>query len=203
MDIQIRDLSKKDYKQAIQFAVTGMHFDLYFSNRFFLNLYGKYFWYSELNCATQVIAAYAGDKLAGVLLADMNGEKKTHRTFFRTASIKAFEFLAGLFSKDGAGVYDRANTELFEEFTKENQPDGQIAFLAADPKLNGKGIGSMLLKELERREKGRLIYLYTDDACTYQFYERRGFERFGERGVTLTFGGQNVPLTCWLYSKRL
>ena len=29
MEIQITNIKKKDYKKAIQFAKTGMHFDLY------------------------------------------------------------------------------------------------------------------------------------------------------------------------------
>ena len=81
MEIQITNIKKKDYKKAIQFAKTGMHFDLYLDNKFLLYLYGNYFWYDELNRATQVIAAYVGEELAGVLLADIKGEKKSYRSF--------------------------------------------------------------------------------------------------------------------------
>ena len=63
MEIQITNIKKKDYKKAIQFAKTGMHFDLYLDNKFLLYLYGNYFWYDELNRATQVIAAYVGEEL--------------------------------------------------------------------------------------------------------------------------------------------
>lgn len=49
-----------------------------------------------------------------------------------------------------------------------------------------KGIGTMLLNELKNQEKGKEIYLYTDNACTYQFYEHRGFEKAGEKEVVLT-----------------
>ena len=38
---------------------------------------------------------------------------------------------------------------------------------------------------LKKMESGKLIYLYTDNACTYQFYEHRGFERSEERQVVL------------------
>ena len=34
MEIQITNIKKKDYKKAIQFAKTGMHFDLYLDNKF-------------------------------------------------------------------------------------------------------------------------------------------------------------------------
>lgn len=59
----------------------------------------------------------------------------------------------------------------------------------------------MLIKEFERREKGKKIYLFTDNACTYQFYEHRGFERVGQRDVVLNIGKRKVDLQCLLYSK--
>ena len=45
--------------------------------------------------------------------------------------------------------------------------------------------------------------LYTDDACTYQFYERRGFHRAGERRILLQIGEKKTGLRCFLYSKTL
>ncbi len=203
MEIQLKELEKKDYKQAIQFAITGMHFNLYLQNRFLLNLYGKYFWYDELNRATQVIAIYVKTELAGVLLADMKNEEKKYKSLGKTIYIKLFDFLQNLFFKGGADIYNEANKEMFNEYRKKNNPDGQIVFLASNPFLKEKGIGSMLLKELERREKGKQIYLYTDEACTYQFYEHRGFNRSGEKNVILKFGSRKVPLKCFLYSKKL
>ena len=43
----------------------------------------------------------------------------------------------------------------------------------------------MLLNELARRENGKELYLFTDDQCTYQFYEHRGFEKIGEKDIVL------------------
>lgn len=54
---------------------------MYLDNKTELNLYGKYFWYLELTNATQVISAYIGDELAGVLVADMKGEEKMYKSF--------------------------------------------------------------------------------------------------------------------------
>ena len=52
----------------------------------------------------------------------------------------------------------------------------------------------------EKDESGKLIYLYTDNACTYQFYEHRGFERSEERQVVLDLDKRQVPLTCLFYT---
>lgn len=203
MEFIIKELEKKDHKQVIQFAITGMNFHLYLQNNFLLKLYGTYFWFDELNKATQLIAAYAGDQLAGVLLAEMKNEKRKYKTLGKTIYVKIFDFLQKLVSKKGVGVYDKANKKMFEQYKRYNHPDGEIIFLAANPKIKTKGIGSLLLNELEKREKGKQIYLYTDDACTYQFYEHRGFDRVGEKDITLALGAKKVPLKCFLYSKKI
>ena len=51
MEIEIRELRKRDYGKAIQFAITGMHFNLYLDHKFLLHLYGRYFWYLEMTRA--------------------------------------------------------------------------------------------------------------------------------------------------------
>ncbi|MDE8732550.1 GNAT family N-acetyltransferase [Eubacteriales bacterium DFI.9.88] len=203
MKLEIRELEKKDYQKAIQFAITGMHFDWYMDSSWVLNLYGRYFWYLEMTRATQIIAAYEGSELAGVLLAEIKGGDRKYRSFWKRLYVKVFDFLQNLYAKGGVDVYDEANKKLFSQYQKRNAPDGEILFLAANPELKIKGIGSLLLKELERREKGKKIYLYTDNACTYQFYERRGFTRAGEKAVELKIGDKAVNLTCLLYSKVL
>ena len=113
------------------------------------------------------------------------------------------DFLQNTFAKDGAGAYDEANREMFKAYCRNNSPDGEIIFLAANPDVNVKGIGSLLLRELEKREKGKKVYLYTDNACTYQFYEYRGFTRAEQKNIVLTIGRKKVKLQCFLYSKEL
>ena len=203
MGLEIQELRKEDYSKAIQFAIRGMHFNLYLDNKLLLNLYGRYFWYNELNRASQVIAAYDGEQLEGVLLADMNGEEKKCKTARQTAYVKVFEFLQKTFYGGGVGPYDAANGEMLDEYLKNHEPDGQIVFLAANPDAKTRGIGSRLLEELERREAGKEIYLYTDDACTYQFYDHRGFLQSGRKEVLMNFGDKKIPLKCFLYHKRI
>lgn len=139
----------------------------------------------------------------GLLLADIKGEPKKYETVWKTVYAGVVNFIQHRLFKEGVENYDQANKELFAEYLKNNSPDGQIVFLAADPSAKIKGIGTILLKELEKREKGKQVYLYTDDACTYQFYEHRGFDRAGEKDVVLELGEKQVPLKCMLYSKIL
>lgn len=203
MQPEIRELRKKDHGKAIQFAIKGMHFDWYMDNKFLLNLYGRYFWYKEITRATQIIAAYYGDEFAGVLLCEMRGQSRKYRSFWKSAYVKVFDFIQNTFVKEGVGVYDEANKEMFRNFFGPSLPYGEITFLAANLELKVRGIGSLLLEELARREKGKKVYLYTDEACTYQFYEHRGFERAGQKHISLVLGNKKVSIQCFLYSRTL
>lgn len=203
MQIHLGELRKNDYSKAIQFAIEGMHFHWYLDSKLLLNLYGRYFLYVELMRATQVIAAYYGEELAGVLLCEIKGESKVFHSFWKSVYIKIFDFLQNIFARDGVGPYDQANKDMFKEYCLQHSPNGEIIFLAANPAIKVKGIGSMLLAELEQRECGKEVYLYTDSACTYQFYEHRGFELVQSKNVTLRIGSKNVPLQCLLYRKIL
>ena len=197
MELEIKELRKKDYKKVIQYAIKGMHFNMYLDNEIELSIYGKYFWYLELTNATQVISAYIGDVLAGVLLADMKDEEKVYKSFWKSLYVKIFEWIQKTF------FYDNVNKEMLENYKKTNNPDGEIRFLAANPDIKVKGIGTKLLNEFEKREKGKEVYLFTDDQCTYQFYEHRKFERVEEKDIVLELNKKKVPLKCLLYSKKI
>ena len=196
-------LRRRDHSKVIRMAVEGMHFDMYLTSPLLLHLYGRYFLYDELNKATQAIAAYQGDTLVGLLLAQMHGEQPCCHSSWRRLYVRLVDFVQKHLFRDSVGVYDEVNQEMFAAYCKAHQPDGQIVFLAADPAAQVKGIGTMLLHELELREPGKTIYLYTDDNCTWQFYERRGFERVGEKDITMSMNGKQVPLKCLLYSKKI
>jgi len=199
--IKIKKLRKKDYNKAIRFAIKGMNFNWYLNNKFLLNLYGRYFWYLELNKATQIISAYVKDELVGILLANIKGEKRKHYSFWESFYVKIFDLIQIIFSEKGAGIYEKTNKKLFAKYIKNASPNGEILFLASNTEIKIEGIGSKLLSELEQREKGKTIYLYTDNACTYQFYEHRGFKRVCEENIILDIGNKKIPLKCFIYSK--
>lgn len=203
MELEIRDIRAEDHKKAIQFAIKGMHFDWYMDHPFLLNAYGRYFWYLEFNRATQIFAAYADNQFVGVLLAEMKGEPPKHHRLFQKIYVRIIDVIQKIFFKDGAGLYEDTSNEQLAHYLQRHAPDGEIIFLAADPDCKIKGIGTALLHALESREPGKTVFLYTDDACSYQFYEHRGFERAEETEITMELPKGKVALTCFIYSKKL
>ena len=72
---------------------------------------------------------------------------------------KLFEFLQNSFAKESAGAYDAGNNQLLSEYLSDHSPDGKIIFLAANPDIPIKGLGTRLLNELQKRVQGKEIYL--------------------------------------------
>ena len=203
MNIEIAEIRKQDYKKAIQFAIKGMHFDWYLDSDFLLNAYGRYFWYLEINRATQIFAAYVDNEFVGVLLAEMYAEEKKQNNILQKVYVKFVDAIQKTFFKDGAGLYEETTKAQMKKYLQNHKPDGEIIFLVADPNCKVKGIGTALLNALEEIEQGKTIYLHTDDACTYQFYEHRGFARKEEMDIVLEMPKGKVPLKCFIYSKTI
>ena len=157
----------------------------------------------EINRATQIFAAYVGDEFVGILLAEFKGEAKKHSSLWQKLYVKFVDVIQRLFFKDGAGLYEDTTKEQLDKYLESNTPDGEIIFLAADPDCKIKGVGTALLNALEEVEKGKTVYLHTDDACTYQFYEHRGFKRVQEKNIVLEMPKGKVPLKCLIYSKTI
>ncbi len=197
MNLSFRDLRREDYRRAIEFACVGMQFDKYVDDERACRLYGRLFLYEELLGASQVIAAYDGDRLEGLLLANMRGESKACSSW----AMRRFAAAGKRLVEAAETPYRLSCAKMLVELEKGIALDGEIGFLASDPDAWGNGIGSALVSELARREKGKLIYLFTDSNCTYQFYDHKGFARRQEQRVERGEGWG--PFNCYLYTKRL
>ena len=159
MDIELKELKKKDHKKVIQYAIKGMHFNMYMDNKILLNLYGRYFWYLEYTNATQIISAYMGDELAGVLIADIKDEKKKYKSFLKSLYVRFVEFIQKHFFKDSVGIYDEVNKEMLKNYRENNNPNGEIKFLAVNLEIKGIGIGILL--DLDNKKVPLKCFLYS------------------------------------------
>ena len=204
MDLEIKPLTEKYINECIYFATKGMHFDSYLHNKTMCFLYGKYFLYDELLHSTQIIAVYDKDDLLGILLAKMKGERRVYKSFWKKLYVKVFSFLNKNLSSSERDPYDSANKEMLNNYKEKENLDGEICFLASDPDHEVDGVGTMLLEELERREKGKTVYLFTDNLCTYQFYEHRGFIKADQKDIFLDMeGDDDINMSCFLYVKKI
>lgn len=199
MTYAIRNVARRDHAKAVAFAMEGMHLGSTIRIESLRRAYAWWFWYDELRKATQVIAAYDGDRLLGVLLARMRGGAARPLPLGARLVWRAMDVVVALGNFEADHV--RANRAMLDDYLRHHRPDGEILFLAADPHAGVPGIGTALLNELACREAGKEVFLYTDSGCTWQFYERRGFVRYGERTIKMSRKGPE--LTCMLYARVL
>lgn len=199
--MRITKLNKADWTKAVEFAIQGMHFNWYLDSPLLLHAYGKYFWYLEMGRATHVYAAYEGETFLGVLLAEIYGAKARGIAWYQKCYVRFVDAIQRIFFRGGADLYEHTARQQREEYAGRVTVDGEIIFLAADPEAKVRGIGTALLQAFEQENPGKRIFLHTDDACTYQFYEHRGFERVGEKDILMELPKGKVPLKCLLYSK--
>lgn len=197
-----KPIGRHELSNAQRFAESGMHFSRYAGTGPALHLYGRDVVYEALLESTETHAVYDGEKLVGYLFARFEGDPKIklprwfslyHRLF--TAVMN----LSGMGEADKA--YDEANEQMLQKLVY--QPDGEITLFAVDPDYAGHGIGTILLDSLAAKHKGKQIYLYTDDSCSYQFYEHRGFALTGKQKIELSGTPMEGQLTCMLFTKTL
>ena len=199
MSIIIKNnIDSKDYNSAIDFGIEGFNFrdycqgiDLYF--------YSKYVFYNQLLKATRIYSAYDNDKFVGFLLVEINDEKKKVENFWMKLFVKTIETIIIILY--GTKGYYSANKIIYDEYTKTNKPNGEILLFVVDPKMKGKGIGTLLLKEMEKDLKNKEVFLYTDIGCTYQIYEHRGFTK--EQEIEYFDEFKKGLMKCFLYSKKI
>ena len=203
MEIKVCNLRKKDFNKARKFAIEGMHLHWYAHKKWELYFYSKYFWYLEISRASIALGAYQDGELVGVLLADINDSPKVFKSIRYRIWINVISFFINLGYKEASDSYDNANKEILAKFKDKITPDGELNYFAVNPNIKGKGIGTLLLNAFEKKVKGKIIYLYTDSGSTYQFYEKRGFEKSEEKDITLEIKKKNVDLTCYLFSKKI
>ena len=198
--LRIDKLRKKDYKLAIASAIKGMHFDWYMDQKWMQKLYGKYFLYSELLNATNIYVAYYGKEFAGLMLVNMKDKKKIYKSITKRLYVKFFNILEKIGDNE-ADIYDVTNDNMLTKYELETNVDGEISFLAANPSLHIKGVGRFLMSVAEKDLLGKRLYLFTDDACNFGFYEHMKFEKIDSEKIILDLPKGHIPIECYLFSK--
>ncbi len=192
---------KEDFAAAARFAQEGMHLDNYAGGGIVGKLFAADAMCEAIARSTHFYAAYDDARFAGFLLADSWGapkpyERSRYARFHGLA--KALMQLSD--RRDAENAYAEANKDMLGRL--DPVPNVEITYFAADPSLVGKGVGSKLLAAFERDFIGKRAFLFTDDGCTYQFYEHRGFTRAEERTIPGAYA-EGRSMRCMTYVKQL
>ena len=200
MNLELGTLKPSCEREVLRFAVEGMHFDHYIKRARLQRAYARHFWLSSKMNATEQIALYAGDTLAGVLLARMDGEAAVGITPAQRVFVRTVDAVLHVFSRHLEGTYRRANERLLARFLQRREAAGEITFLAVNPAFKRQGVGRRLLGELALRQAGKRIIVFSDTGCDCGFYDHMGFVKEESEVVALECSTGRVELPCFLYS---
>lgn len=84
-------------------------------------------------------------------------------------------------------------------------PD-EITFFAVDESTRGTGVGKELFNNFMRylQDNGRTtFFLFTDDTCSYEFYDRKGMKRVATTTVEMDLENRPKTIEVYLYAGRV
>ncbi|WP_461612488.1 GNAT family N-acetyltransferase [Clostridium sp. Marseille-QA1073] len=142
----------------------------------------------------------------GVILGHVQNEKKAYGTVKHILKILRYSFSLLFYSKDDK-LYVMEYLKVFKAYkelmkNKKHLFSGNIELLALSEQCRGLGIGKALVDNLFEYVKSKSvksIYLYTDTACNYGFYDHTGFKRLDSKEITMNLKPRSSKKTIFLY----
>ncbi|APT84733.1 GNAT family N-acetyltransferase [Corynebacterium aquilae] len=199
--VSFAPLQRSDHAVIIETIEKEMHLEKYIANPLIRRLHARSFFYEELAQATHVFAAYDDGEFAGLVLLRLDGHKPQGMPLWARALSAVVHQLEK--KEDGIAAYARTNAQLLEQYQRQHGTDGEILLLSANPRHRVRGIGSALLSQVATVAQGKHLYLFTDEGCTFEFYNRKGFHRVGEQTMEFNYAGKPHSFRCFLYSTTI
>ncbi|WP_097014312.1 GNAT family N-acetyltransferase [Anaerocolumna aminovalerica] len=145
-------------------------------------------------------------KIIGVIMGQAKNNYKCLSHLHNIISAR-YHYVAMSFQavkyKDNIDDYKKVQNTYYQLITgKENDFDGSLTLFAVTQECRGLGVGKTLLSypfEYLKSQNTRNIYLYTDSACNYKFYDNHGFVRLGEENLKITRENKPSTLDVFLY----
>lgn len=204
---QIKESDGEDIKKLINesFGLSG-----YISNKSVLDSWLNVYLQSCLAEQTFACIAQEDDRVIGVIMGKANSD-------YKAAAHAKHIFLMGWHTLNMQAkaafhkISTKSNTEMHEIYSQLSKAcpqtfDGVLTLFAVSEQSRGKGVGKGLLMRLldyQRKNKVKNIYLYTDSACNYGFYESQGFKKLGEKYLTVEREGVPTRLDVYLYGYNI
>lgn len=116
-----------------------------------------------------------------------------------------------IFYKDGRSIlkYQLAYNRLLDKMKDEsdNKYNAELVLFITHPSYQGKGYGKALLNNFHTymKEKNKLnIYLFTDNYCDYEMYEKAGCLKVNERERDFYFlAGEKFHQALYMYAYKI
>ena len=116
-----------------------------------------------------------------------------------------------IFYKDGRSIlkYQLAYNRLLDKMKDEsdNKYNAELVLFITHPSYQGKGYGKALLHDFHAymKEKNKLnIYLFTDNYCDYEMYEKAGCLKVNERERDFYFlAGEKFHQALYMYAYKI
>lgn len=164
-----------------------------------------------LQASSYARVAVLGGKIVGVVMGRAQGDPfLPGRARRRARALAAKTWLATVGLPQWRTlrffcIFERLYEKLYAEVRRAGtwSLSDEVTLFAVHSTARGRGVGSTLYRDLmtHLRERGRTeVFLYTDELCTYQFYERVGLVRAAERNLELTVPGLPGTMSVYLYA---
>ncbi|NWK71203.1 GNAT family N-acetyltransferase [Bacillus paramycoides] len=202
--VKYRSLVKEDYEPIKHLIGEAFGFNQFITDKKFLNSLLSFYLQSCILGSSFSKVAEQDNKVIGVILGDSekdkNRLKKFHNTFsFAYNTLKLFmtnkenrEFLKAFIK------VQKTYKELIKG--KEDHFQGCIQLFIVSEESRGLGVGKTLMNALFQymtKEDVTSLYLYTDNACNYGFYDKQNFKRVQEKAIH--FGPKEEDFNIFLY----
>lgn len=149
------------------------------------------------------------NKLISFLAANEYGRSNLVKYLYLFLCFISIFFI--LFYKDGRSIlkYQLAYNKLLDKMKKENNQkyDAELVLFITHPEYQGKGYGKALLNNFHvyMKEKNKLnIYLFTDNYCDYEMYEKAGCLKVNEKAEEFYFlAGEKFNQKLYMYAYKI
>lgn len=188
MKIRLRPLRREDYPAIEEIIRKTWKYDTLSKNSKDAGHMGRLYLRSCLIRATfACVAVYEGEVL-GIILANSKKDKPKHQIRRNLSQLWAIALL--FTTKTGRQIgkffqrFDQVDRELLKNSPRDF--DGEICLFAVKENARGTGVGKRLYSaalSYLKSQRAKSFFLFTDTSCTYQFYEKRGMLRLGEKVV--------------------
>lgn len=203
-DLIYRKLEKSDYYEVQNLISNAFGLHKYVSDEKVFEKVKKMYLYSCLvEQKFNTVAIYKGQIIGVIMGASKNDKFKISNIlnlFILFYYIVSIWFLTKNKSKGYNEVY-KAYDEIISDM--KNDFDGVLTLFAVKKEAQGLGIGKELLSKLNsyyKKNNTNKIYLYTDDTCSYGFYDYMGFSRLREKRINVIRNNKKEELNIYLYA---